>query len=52
MKRYEAPELHSIYFEVKNRIMEDPFENDYDVNENPWGDLFQDSSEDAQGLLD
>lgn len=52
MKHYETPELNSVYFDVKNRIMDDPYDFDGDTGDNPWEDLFRDSDEDAQGLLD
>lgn len=38
MRKYETPELKSIYFELNNRIM-DGYEGG-DIGDNPWGELF------------
>lgn len=38
MKKYETPELKSIYFDVEKKVMDGYGEGD--VNDNPWGELF------------
>lgn len=42
MKKYETPEIKSIYFDIKNKTMDGY--GDGDVDENPWGELFTDEA--------
>lgn len=42
MKKYQTPEFKTIYFDVKNKLMDGY--NNGDVNENEWGDLFADDT--------
>ncbi len=42
MKKYEASELKSIYFDIDGKIM-DGYDAG-DVMDNPWSDLLQDQS--------
>lgn len=40
MKKYETPELKSIYFNIENKTMDGYKEGD--INDNPWEELFTD----------
>lgn len=40
MKKYETPELKSIYFSIENKTMDGY--NEGDINDNPWDELFTD----------
>lgn len=46
MKKYEAPELKSIYFDVENKMMSGYDEGD--GGDNPWGELFTENSSGVQ----
>lgn len=42
MKKYETPEIKSIYFDIDGKIMDGY--NEGDVMDNPWGDILGDQS--------
>lgn len=48
MKQYQTPEFKTIYFDVKNKIMDTPYDKDYDYNDNPWKDLLADPTSEVE----